>query len=186
MNVCLFIYLFNSFLFKKDFIYLFLERGEGKEKERERNINVWLPLTRLLLWGPCLQPRHVPWLGIEPVTFWFPIHWATPARAFLCMHVCMYACMYVYLCVMNLFWKYLFIFREKREGGKEEEKHWLVASHMSPNCRLNLKPRGVPKPGIEIVTFCFEGWHPTNEATLWGPKSVLRHVFIITYQWCYR
>ena len=29
----------------KDFIYLFVERGEGKEKERERNINVWLPLT---------------------------------------------------------------------------------------------------------------------------------------------
>ena len=27
----------------KDFIYLFLERGEGKEKGRERNINVWLP-----------------------------------------------------------------------------------------------------------------------------------------------
>ena len=39
---------FFSFLFK-DFIYLFLERGEGKEKERERNINVWLPLTRPLL-----------------------------------------------------------------------------------------------------------------------------------------
>ena len=30
-------------------IYLFLERGEGKEKERERHINVWLPLTYLLL-----------------------------------------------------------------------------------------------------------------------------------------
>ena len=30
--------------FKKDFIYLFLEKGEGKEKERERNISVWLPL----------------------------------------------------------------------------------------------------------------------------------------------
>ena len=28
----------------KDFIYLFLERGDGREKERERNINVWLPL----------------------------------------------------------------------------------------------------------------------------------------------
>ena len=24
----------------KDFIYLFLERGEGREKERERNIDV--------------------------------------------------------------------------------------------------------------------------------------------------
>ena len=29
----------------KDFIYLFLERGEGKEEERERNMNVWLSLT---------------------------------------------------------------------------------------------------------------------------------------------
>ena len=33
-----FIYIF------KDFIYLFLDRGEGREKERETNINVWLPL----------------------------------------------------------------------------------------------------------------------------------------------
>ena len=35
--------------FFKDFIYLFLERGEGKEKERERNINVWLLLQCPLL-----------------------------------------------------------------------------------------------------------------------------------------
>ena len=39
---CLFTTIF--FLFKKDFIYLFLERGEGREKKREKNINVWLPL----------------------------------------------------------------------------------------------------------------------------------------------
>ena len=39
-----------DFLFlKKDFIYLFLERGEGREKEKERNIDQ-LPLA-----GP--QPR---------------------------------------------------------------------------------------------------------------------------------
>ena len=35
-------------------------------------------------WGPALQPRHVPQLGIEPATLWFTswhsIHWATPAR----------------------------------------------------------------------------------------------------------
>ena len=48
-------------LFKKYFIYLFLERGEGKEKERERNINVWLPLAHHLLEAqPGLQLRHVP------------------------------------------------------------------------------------------------------------------------------
>ena len=28
------------YFFKKDFLYLFLQRGEGKEKERERKINV--------------------------------------------------------------------------------------------------------------------------------------------------
>ena len=35
-------------------------------------------------WGPGLQPRHVPWLGIEPATpcfaGWHSIHWATPTR----------------------------------------------------------------------------------------------------------
>ena len=35
-------------IFKKDSIYLFLERGEGREKERERNMDAWeLPLDRL-------------------------------------------------------------------------------------------------------------------------------------------
>ena len=38
-----------AFLFLKDFMYLFLERGEGREEERERNINVWLPLVHPLL-----------------------------------------------------------------------------------------------------------------------------------------
>ena len=39
--------------FKKDFIYLFLERGEGSENERERNINVCLPLAHPLLGTWC-------------------------------------------------------------------------------------------------------------------------------------
>ena len=30
----------SFFYFKKDFIYLFLEREEGRENERERNIDV--------------------------------------------------------------------------------------------------------------------------------------------------
>ena len=45
----------------------------------ERYID-WLPLT----W-PQLGTWPVPWLGIEPVTFWFAgwhsIHWASPAMA---------------------------------------------------------------------------------------------------------
>ena len=43
--VCSWVLLLEKLFFKKDFIYLFLERGEGREKESEGNINVWLPLT---------------------------------------------------------------------------------------------------------------------------------------------
>ena len=43
---------YSHSFFKKDFIYLFLERGEGREKEQERNINVWVPLM-------CPQPGHL-------------------------------------------------------------------------------------------------------------------------------
>ena len=35
----------SEYHFKKDFIYLFLQRGEGKEKEKETIINMWLPLS---------------------------------------------------------------------------------------------------------------------------------------------
>ena len=35
-------------------------------------------------WGTGQQPRHVPWLGIKPVTLcftgWHSVHWATRAR----------------------------------------------------------------------------------------------------------
>ena len=41
--------LFILLVLKKDFMYLFLERGEGREKEGERNINVWLPPMHPLL-----------------------------------------------------------------------------------------------------------------------------------------
>ena len=57
-----FILFFKGFFFK-DFIYLFLDRGEGREKEWERNINVWLPLAHPLqrTWlatQACAQTRN--------------------------------------------------------------------------------------------------------------------------------
>ena len=74
----------KALFFLKIFIYLFVERGEGREKERERNISVWLHL-HAPYWGPGPQPKHVPWLGIEPATLWFTgqhsIHCATPVKA---------------------------------------------------------------------------------------------------------
>ena len=46
--------------FHKDFIYLFLERGEGREKERETNINMCGRLSHAPYWGPGPQPRPMP------------------------------------------------------------------------------------------------------------------------------
>ena len=62
--------LFCPFFFFKDFIYLFLERGEGVRK-RGRETSVCVCLLRAPDWGPGQQPRHVPCLGIEPPTLWF-------------------------------------------------------------------------------------------------------------------
>ena len=65
------------------------------------------------------------------------------------------------------------LFLERRKGREKEEeriivvreKHWLVASYMCSDWGLNLLPRYVPWPGVELATFCFVGWRPANWAT---------------------
>ena len=75
----------GPYYFFKDFLYLFLERGEGKEKERERNINVWLPLTWPLLgtWPVGTQACALTGTRTGDLLVHSPrsIHWATPAGA---------------------------------------------------------------------------------------------------------
>ena len=56
--------------FFKGFIYLFLEGKDGREGEKYQCV----VLSRGPHWGSGLQPRHVPWLGIEPATLWFAAH----------------------------------------------------------------------------------------------------------------
>ena len=77
-----FIYLF-IYVVLKILFYLLLERGEGKEKGRKTSLCGCL--SHAPYWVPGLQPRQVPWLGIELATLWFtgqhPIHSATSARA---------------------------------------------------------------------------------------------------------
>ena len=100
---------FFDYLFK-DFIYLFLQRGEGREKERERNNNM-REKHRSATSHTCpdqkpnRQPRHIPWLGIEPVTFHFvgqhPTNWATPARAWVFFN---WVISYRVLSVLCMFW----------------------------------------------------------------------------------
>ena len=77
-------------LFSFLIVYLFIFREQGREEEREGEIHQCVVASCVPpTWGPGPQPRHVSWLGIEPVTLWFTgrrhsIHWATPPRAGKC------------------------------------------------------------------------------------------------------
>ena len=83
---------YDFFLFIYLFIYSFIFRGERKKRRRETSMCGCLSCTPY--WGPGLQPRHVPWLGIKPATLCLTgqhsVHWATPVRAdlFLTNNIC--------------------------------------------------------------------------------------------------
>ena len=73
----------RGFFLFKDFIYLFLEKGEARKKGRETSLCGCL--LNAPYWGPGWQPRHVPYLGNKPMTLWLvgqhSIHSLIPARA---------------------------------------------------------------------------------------------------------
>ena len=131
----------------------FRERGRG-ERSRERNIDrlplVHIPTRDLLFvpqWGPNPFTSYVPWLGIEPATFWItrntPTEWATLARAsnFFSIPVCLfYFIFYPHprTCPLTL---------EKGEGRKRNidvrRKHQL---HL-PHAWLGMNPQSRHTPG---------------------------------------
>ena len=89
------VYLFSMYLalFYKDFIYFWREEKGGRKRGRETSVCSCLSCTPY--WRPGLQPKYVPWLGIELATLWFTgrhsIHWATPARAYpACFSIILY------------------------------------------------------------------------------------------------
>ena len=82
-------FLFFSFLIF--YLFIFIERRREGEREGEKHQCVRdTPIGHLSHtpnWGPGPQPRHVPWLGMDLMTFRFAgqhsVYLATPARALL-------------------------------------------------------------------------------------------------------
>ena len=74
-NIFLFFWRFCWFIFRKRG-----REGEGEVEKHQCVVALEHPYR-----GPGLQPRQVPWLGIELATLWFAIwcsiHWATPVSA---------------------------------------------------------------------------------------------------------
>ena len=76
----------NVAIFLKKILCIYFkgeEKGGDEHHCVRETLTTWL--LHILCWGPGLEPRHAPWLGIKPVTFrfvgWCSIHWDTPARA---------------------------------------------------------------------------------------------------------
>ena len=135
-------------------------------------------------WGPGLQPRHVPWLGIEPVTLWFTgrhlVYWTTLARAVLIISGWLEIVkveeslwkvnllfFYFYFFRFYHFLKYfLNLFLERGEGGRKRERAinvwWPLACL---NWVSGLQPSHVPWMGIELATLLFSGLHSIHWAT---------------------
>ena len=56
-------------IFNVKILFIFRE-GKGRRKRRKET-SMCGCLLSALYWGPGCQPRHVPWLQIEPETLWF-------------------------------------------------------------------------------------------------------------------
>ena len=158
-------------LFKKDFIYLFLERVERREKVRERNFDMQDTSIGCLLhapsWGPGPQPRHVPWLGMELVTFQFTgrhsIHWTTPARTNLINLLKVFFLSFFIFLILTRGHAYWF-WREGREGERERNIDGEASMDWWP-CTCTLT-------GTGPATLWFMGW-PSNQLSHTGQGKKL-------------
>ena len=81
-------------------------------------------------------------------------------------------CDFILLGFIKHFLKILIIyFYGEAEGGRNRGRATLMWEALIgcllyvPQLRPDLRPRHVPSPGIELVTFCFAGQRPTNWAT---------------------
>ena len=141
-------------------------KGERDINVREKHGSAASCLCQWSNW----QPRHMPWLGIEPTTFWYmgqchsQLTHLAKKRSFF------------------FFFKTLFIyFLEKgRESEREGEKHQcVVASHMPPYWGPGPQTRNVPWLGIKLATLWFTGRHSTTEPHKPGLKGVSLHLLSV-------
>ena len=81
----LYTHTYTYFLILKNILFINFQRERKGRRKRGRETSVCGCLLCAPNLGPGLQPRRVPWLGIEPASLWIAvqlwIHWDTSAWA---------------------------------------------------------------------------------------------------------
>ena len=165
--------LINSF-FKR--FYLLLERG--RERERGRETAMCGCLSGAPYWGPGPQTRHMPWLGIEPVTLWFTGSTQSSQGISSVFEILTWGLFIDCLCLS---------IREREEGREREKQQCERETSISflqymPHRGSNPPRRYVPWRGIEPATLWLMGWHCNRLSHL---SRTDHSFFLVTYTGLY-
>ena len=129
----IFLSLFLLF-FWRFYLFIFREGKGGRKRGKQTSMCGCLSCTPYC--GPGPQLRHMPWLGIEPVTLWFTgtcsIHWAAPARAQISFPWKFFNTSYllmVYIYNMVKWPLYQAIFFSRKVCYKRQNKYWILYTY---------------------------------------------------------
>ena len=143
----------HFFFFLKILLIYLRERRKKEEREGEKHQCV---VASYAHWGPGLQHRHLPWLGIKPAMLrfagWCLIHWATPGRAalfygekksckFTLNNFQVYSTVSLIMCTLLYRWLTEFL----RHAWLKLCTHWTASASFS----------GAPAPVNPHSTFCY-------------------------------
>ena len=151
-----------------------------------------LPLNWRL--GP--QSRHVPWLGIELVTFWFAgcqsIHWATPAGAHKTIWLKLTACTFLRtLTPLGFSPRHTVVFQRKLSSPPFQlsEIQYLGSLCMVPSqVPSDMKLETLVCPLTSRVTFM--SWispchYMPYQLLMWSCEALFRIIFYASERWTF-
>ena len=138
-------------------------------------------LSCILFRGPGPKPRHVPWLGIEPVTLWFAgqhsIHWATPGRA----HLSSFYASSQFTKLFSHWLAHLVLMRDKLDHHNQ----WMLSINSETKKKLNLLAFGFPPHLLSghpnhsihfrLFQLCSEkttGWYALGPRCRWSRNAL--------------
>ena len=158
----------------------FRERGKGRREGDmtwEKN-SICLPSVHTLTRDWTCNLGYVPWLGIEPTTFWC-IGWRSNQLSHLARTIVPRFFVFFFFNISLIYFQ-----REEKGGGKRERETSMWLPLTCPQMGSSLQPRDVPRLGVQPGTLWSTGQHSIYWATpaRAGPCCFLNIYFILFFK----